>query len=83
MGVSDKKNHGQSLFFNYVDNFCAARLAPRGKKIIWMNTMCTFARVVDATGDKNHDSFLTPGGKKVAHHKSKLNKGIQTKADQV
>ena len=31
--------------------------------------MCTFARVVGAARDKNHNSFSARGGKKVAHNR--------------
>ena len=44
-----------------------ARQPLRGK-IIWINIICIFSRVVDAACDKNYNSFLASGGKKVAHH---------------
>ena len=33
-----------------------------------MNIVCTFAKVVGVAHNKNHNSFLAHGGKKVAHH---------------
>ena len=37
---------------------------PPDEKIVWLNIMYTFARVVGAI----HNSFLARGGKEVAHH---------------
>ena len=45
-------------------NSCAARRAPRGRKIIWMHII----KVVGAARDKTHKSFSARDGKKVAHH---------------
>ena len=44
-------------------NSCAARWA-REEKIIWINIMCTFARVVGAARNKTHNLFSARGGKK-------------------
>ena len=41
---------------------------PQRKKIMCMNIMCTFNRVVGASRDKNQNSFSARGGFKVAHH---------------
>ena len=41
---------------------------PQRKKIIWMNSMCTFARVVGAARNKTHKSFSARSGNLVAHH---------------
>ena len=38
------------------------------KVTIWMNIMCTFARVVGAARDRNRNSFSARSMKKVAHH---------------
>ena len=49
-------------------NPSVAHQATKGKKIIWMNVMCTFAWVMGVARDKNHNSFLARSGKKVVHH---------------
>ena len=42
---------------------------PLEEKIkIWMNIMCTFARVAGAARDRNLNSFSASSSKKVAHH---------------
>ena len=38
---------------------------PPEEKLIWMNTMSTFARVVGVANDKNHNSFLARVGKRL------------------
>ena len=39
------------------NEFLCCPLSPRGKKIIWMNIMCTFAGGVGAARDKNQLFF--------------------------
>ena len=41
---------------------------PEEKKVLLMNIICTFARVLGAARDKNHNSFPARGGKEVANH---------------
>ena len=41
---------------------------PTKRKKILMNIMCTFAWIVGAARDQNHNSFSPRGGKKVGHH---------------
>ena len=46
-------------------DFYAAARSPEEKKILWMNIMCTFAKVLGVA----HDNFFSAGsGKKVSHH---------------
>ena len=51
-------------------NYLVARQAPEEKKLLWMNIMCTIARVVGVgvASDKNHNPFLVRSDKKDAHH---------------
>ena len=50
------------------EQFLCGLPGPQRKKIIWMNIMRTFARVVGVARDKTRNSFSARGGKKVAHH---------------
>ena len=47
---------------------------PLEEKIIWMNIMCIFARVVGAARDRNCNSFMARSSEKVAHYWFRQNK---------